>query len=472
LETIVSARKVKMYLIAANHKETALLLWMKTTFQDYLSIMPLVFDITHSFATPLYGFDQQILLEATQNERTFMNDRKSVVDWDHVVMDFLRRHEKAGGNFMAVAIVLNTEGLYDDINKDDDENQAPKPTSTRQPSTPPPIRRETQRHGNDPHRIKLGFVLQSQNSASKDPGQAPNAKSTTNKVTSRNEKEKQAVAEPRPWPAVYLRSSTRMSSNPGRGSTATGSSSGMGLISSMRSIASSARGSASALDTNLTSQHMDVSPRTRFRKTPSVKRFSLLSHGNVFEYETEPSEKPSWPHSEWGRLRSFLDDMSSGALSSSNMETDGTLPPPSAAFTRNGDSKAHASIYDGPMAVTFHPDGEDPEEAAATAATTMDARVGIFSSEFGKQLWDPTSIPSGGTTSTNAASTFHAVNLNNFMWMIGTYATTNGRIKLLFTRHLCLMLTQSTLPPFFKYSYGKRRRISMAPPKVSWYCGY
>jgi hypothetical protein len=159
LETIVSARKVKMHLVEAEHKETALILWMKTTFQDYLSIMPLFFDIIHSFATPLYGFDQQILLEATQNERTFMNDRKGVVDLDHIVVDFLRRHEKAGGNAMTVAIVLDTEGLVDN---NDDENQAPnKPSSALQPTSPPA--RETQPRHAQLHRIELGFVLRGKN---------------------------------------------------------------------------------------------------------------------------------------------------------------------------------------------------------------------------------------------------------------------------------------------------------------------
>jgi hypothetical protein len=420
LETIVSARKVKMHLIAAEHKETALILWLKTTFQDYLSIMPLVFDIIHSFATPLYGFDQQILLEATQNERTFMNDRKSVVDLDHLVVDFLRRHEKAGGNAMAVAIVLDTDGLVDK----DDENQAPnKPTSTQQPASP--AARETQPRHEQLQKIELGFVLRGQNrpgGLTKNPSQPPlklqpNPNATNKASSTNNDKEQQApeVAEPRPWPAVYLRSSTRLS-NPPRGTT-TGSSSGMGLISSMRRSANSVRGSANALDASSQhGMHVDGSPRSRFRKSPSAKRFSLLSHGNVFEYETEPSERPVWPHSEWGRLRSLLDDMSSGTLPVHNIiEADHTSTPTSPT--------PHSSMYDGPMAFTFHPDGEDPEVAGAaeSSSAALDSRVGIFSSEFGKQLWDPTSIPSGGgTTSGIAASIFHAVKLNNNMWMIGT----------------------------------------------------
>jgi hypothetical protein len=427
LETIVSARQVKMHLVAAEHKETALFLWMKTTFQDYLSIMPLMFDSIHSFATPLYGFDQQILLEATQNERTFMNDRKSVVDFDHVVVEFLRRQEKAGGSAMAVAIVLDTNGLVD---KNDDENQGPnKPTSTQQQPTSPTARETKQGHS---HRIELGFVLRGQNRADglgKNPSELPlklqsKPDAANNQATSTNGKERQAArgAEPRAWPAVYLRSSTRLS-NLARGNSTAGTSSGMGLISSMRRGANSVRGSSSTLDANPSSQHgmhIDGSPRSRFRKSPSTKRFSLLSHGNVLEYDTEPSERPTWPHTEWGGLRSLLDDISGGTLSA-NIETDGTSMSSSPPMA--WDAKVHASIYDGPKAFTFHPDGDDPEAVGMAESTfaALDSRGGIFSSEFGKQLWDPATIPSsGGIPSASASSTFHAVKLNDFMWMIGT----------------------------------------------------
>jgi hypothetical protein len=52
-------------------------------------------------------------------------------------------------------------------------------------------------------------------------------------------------------------------------------------------------------------------------------------------------------------------------------------------------------MYDGPVAFTFHSEGEDLEVvgAAENNYAALDSRVGIFSSEFGKQLWDPPSIP-------------------------------------------------------------------------------
>ena len=369
-----------------------------------------------------------------------MNDRKGVIDYDSLVVDFLRRQEKAGGNAMAVALVLDTDGLVDR----EEETQSPNPRPGTTPS-------RGAQHRHHHHRVELGFAIHGahrrnlagehtilrQNSLELQSKSNTNATSTTKK-----EHNQTNAVECRQWPAVYLRSSMRLNT-PARGNTATASRGGMGLISGMRRNASAARGSGSALDGKTPSQHsmhvsssrtsVDGSPGSKYRKSDSTRRCSLLSHGNVFEYETEPSERPSWPHSEWGQLRTLLDEISSGTWTA-NIETDhGSTPSPSP--TRGDDAKAHSSLF-GEQSLAFtvgHPESENQDGtvvAEGIAIGASDTRGSIFSSEFGKQLWDPlpTTLPPGGGTSSStghtssnaAPTTFHAVSLNSFMWIIGT----------------------------------------------------
>ncbi|CAB9517363.1 expressed unknown protein [Seminavis robusta] len=430
LETIVSARKVKQQLIAVGDRETALVLWMKTTFQDYLSIMPLVYDKVLTFATPLYGFDQQILLEATQKERTFLNDQKGVADLDAQIIELLRKQERAGGTSMAVAIVLDT-GI------EDVEEENPAPTSaTHQTSRT----LNWAQSGHHHHRVELGFSMQTTLSKNHAGGGGPTSRKTLvdpNAKSSGGTDEEQKstnVAELRPWPAVYLRSTMRLGT-PTRGGAASNTGGGMGLINGIRRNASSTKGSSSALDGGSSSQHgsslhssrsagsVDGSPRSKYRKSSSTRRCSLLSHGNIFEYETEPSNGSSWPHSEWGQLRSFLEALSLGdGAWSENFVTDHVTNSPNTSPGRMGDTSSLSGVE--PTAVTFHPDGIEPTgEGSGRGSTTFDSRRSILSSDLGKQLWDPLPTPLTTASSSNVASstaptTFHAVQINNFMWMI------------------------------------------------------
>ena len=418
----MSAQKVKQQLVGMPNKDTALALWMKTTFQDYLSIMALVFDRVHTFATPLYGFDQQVLLDATRKERTFLDDRKGVVDLDVLVVDFLRRQEKAGGTDVAVAIVLDTSGLVDD----DDENQAP---SQRAPGST----NRTVRHKHH-HRVELGFAIHQEPKQQPGAPDLPPGRPRSNSLSQRHESHQSSPSMERresasddhlkvkQWPAIYLRSTTRLSGQARTSSSVGGAT--LGLISGMRTNNRSSAtldGPSSSqngihVSNSRTSWSSELSPRSR-----RTSKKSLLSLGNVFEYEAESSNQPSWPHSEWNQLEGLLESMDAGT-GTENVVTDRHSASPNASPHRPNDAACKTgNMFEEPVAVSFpfHPDGVDPAvegEAGggkpATSPAIFESTGSLFSTDLPKQLWESSS-------NSHAPTTFHAVHLSNFMYMIG-----------------------------------------------------
>lgn len=415
LETICMARKVKQHLTAFSNKpETALSLWIMTTFQDYLAIMAVVFDKTHTFSTPLYGFDQQILMEATQAERTFTSDKKAVVDLDNMVIDFLRRQDKAGGAATAVAVVLDTGGLSDG-------EQAPSANANHQR---PGV--ESDHTSKQQHRVELGFALTEPLKQRTPSGfvtapsgnQRQQPQQTAGNAAQDRDDKAINLAEPRMWPAVYLRTSTRLSSQ-ARNASASTASSGIGLISGMRRNTNS-RGSG-LLEGPSSSNHgsglliqnkasSEGSPRSKIRKGSSVNR-SLLN-ANIFEYETEPSDHPSWPHCDWGHLRVFLEAMMNQGAGAANVVSD-TISTSQAASPRKGDVHlASASTFEEPFAVTFQPDGGGEPDDSGTIERPMSQSL-----LSAGQIWEPIPTSSLSTTSENGGTTFHAVLLSDYLWM-------------------------------------------------------
>lgn len=424
LETVVGAQKVKKQLLGMTTKDTALALWMKTTFQDYLSIMPLVFDRVHTFATPLYGFDQQVLLDATRNERTFLDDRKGVVDLDTLVVDLLRRQEKAGGTDMAVAIVLDSSSLSDD----EDESDAKSQHSRGQTKIAAARRKQ-------PHRVELGFAIhqepKSQLTAAVDnsPGRSTLYNVSQHKSNSpaveRKDSSPSDVLESKQLPAIYLRSTTRLIRQ-ARASSGIGGST-LGLISGMRRAGSTNRGgSTSALDgpsSGLQSGMQTSSSRPSWssekmspRSKPSKANRSLLSHGNVFEYEAESSNARSWPHSEWNELKDLLGSMDDGSVAK-NAVTDRPSVSPNAKPPGDPAGKV-GTMNEEPSAVTFYPGGIDPGVEAESGGSKpvpqalFESGGSLFSAELPKHLWE------SSTNNHHAQTTFHAVRLSKFMWMI------------------------------------------------------
>ena len=411
LETIVSAQRVKKQLLRISQKETALVLWMRTTFQDYLSIMPLMFDRIHTFATPLYGFDQQLLLDATKKERTFLDDKRGVVDLDIAVLDFLRRHEKAGGADMAVSIVMDTSGIADD----EDENRSP-PQHSHVSSD------RTVRRKHPLQRVELGFAIHKEPKPSLP--ETPARRSRSNSLSKRHKEahtqspsterreSSSDITKTNQWPAIYLRSTTRQARTM---SSVTGAT--LGLISGMR-------GSTSNLDASSGSQSAlhPSNSRTSWsseKMSPRAKRKparSILSPGNVFEYEAE-STQPSWPHSEWGQLEGLLESMNTETVTAT-VVMDSPINSPHSSDRRKSDANSKTGkIFEQSAAISFHPDGVDPaieDEAGGRksgAQALFESGGSLFSVDLPKQLWV--------SSNNHAPTTFHAVRLSKFKWMIG-----------------------------------------------------
>jgi hypothetical protein len=431
LETICMARKVKQNLASFTSKETALTLWMRTTFQDYLAIMAVVFDKIHTFSMPLYGFDQQIILEATQGERTVLSDKKAVVDLDHLVIEFLRRQDKAGGTATTVAVVLDTGGLHDDEQTPDSNAKHQRPTGGTDQS----------RHH---HRVELGFALRENLKQRTTPSGFP---TPTAPIGSHRQQQQQVAgnapqerdekstgsAEPKMWPAVYLRTSMRLASQ-AKNSGGSNASAGIGLISGMRRSANS-RGSG-LLEGPAASQHgsgllsqsrtsSDGSPRAKFRKGAASIR-NLLPNGNIFEYETEPSDRPSWPHSEWVHLRAFLEAMNQGTETTANVVSDRVPTSPTAPPQRDGEAHlASSGTFEEPFAVTLQPDGGEQEDPGAIEPATSHSLLSAG------QIWDPLPAPPSlslraSPQENSVGTTFHAVHLTDFLWMIGKQRMSDG----------------------------------------------
>lgn len=391
------ARKVKQHFMIFSSKETALILWMKTTFQDYLAIMNILFDKIFTFAEPLFGFDLQILTEVTQGERTKLSDE--VVDLDKEMIEFLKRNEKAGGTAMMVAIVLDDE------------------------------QRPNARHD----RVELGFALQDTGQQQTQSGfsgaplgnqrqqqQQQRAGNKSNASPERDEKTTGFVG-PKLWPAVYLRTSMRLAPHQSRSSAASSANTSLGLISGMRrnthsrgsglEVASASHGSGLLRTTST-----DGSPRSKYRKGASGNR-NLVANGNIFEYVTEPSSHASWPHSEWLHLRSFLEAMTE-KTGTAHIVTD-RLPPnsPTSSPRRSGDAHlAPSSPFEEPLAVTLQPEGAEPEEARNIGSPPASVLVP-------GHLWDQNttqnSLSLRSATSESGGTAFHAVRLSEYMWMSG-----------------------------------------------------
>lgn len=426
-----------------SHKSTALVLWAKTAFQDFLSMMPLIFDRIHAFAHPLYGFDQQVLLEATQKERTFQSDSKGVVDLDSIVSNFLRRQEKASGTPTSVAIVLNTEGLQDDEGESQD-------CQTSQPS------REQTRPATKPTRlaprVELGFALHK--NSMHPPGEGNNRIEnfgTTALPILGQGQGSSSAPESKIWPPIYLRSSMRLKDPPNRGSGNTNGGN-FSLINGMRRNAASVnRGSGTGLEmpqnsprsssshlsnrTSWSSENAGASPRSKYTRSPNSNR-SLLANGNVLEYEPD-SGSASWPHSEWPQLKLLLESLASrDEKADVDVVTDEPPPSPGTAARSQGDPIVRKmSTLEEDAAFTFHPEGVDLAtgeklEPSSNNPSLLDTNGGLFANapELPRPLWPTVAASSGGRTSSNhAPTTFHGIHLSNYMWMVGESRNSDSR---------------------------------------------
>lgn len=116
-ESIIALRKWQLHLPNDN-VDSRYAKWMRKSFHDVLSIIPIYMDRIKVFASPLYGFDtlslwnrNSISQQQGGNTTTSINrNRYMGLEINEAVNDFLRRQEKIGGPPTAVALVFKGEG--------------------------------------------------------------------------------------------------------------------------------------------------------------------------------------------------------------------------------------------------------------------------------------------------------------------------------------------------------------------------
>lgn len=99
-ETILTAQKTKGHLNLSS--KTCMQVWMRQTLQHVMSILPIVFDRIQAFAKPMYGFQ-----DGSEPSTSVPLPLGATQDLESMVLEFLRRQEKAGGPSMAVSVVLD-----------------------------------------------------------------------------------------------------------------------------------------------------------------------------------------------------------------------------------------------------------------------------------------------------------------------------------------------------------------------------
>jgi len=103
MEAVVNLRQWQLHL-PSQKIDTNVARWMNKSFQEIRSLLPIYFDRTKTFATPLYGFDVALLDKRGSDTTT------KKTEWNAAVTDFLARQDKLSGPPTAVAVLLDGEG--------------------------------------------------------------------------------------------------------------------------------------------------------------------------------------------------------------------------------------------------------------------------------------------------------------------------------------------------------------------------
>lgn len=245
--TLLSLRKWKAHL-PKKHVDNRVTHWMHWSIAQVNALLPVYFDRVRAFASPVYGFDVSKLW----HRRVVQPTDERTTDWNAVVVDFLRRHAKGGGNYeMAVALVL------DDVS-----------TGTSS--------------------IERGYQI-----------------GRTEDKTNDCSNEKGIVADVKPtlvgWPAVYLRSSLRL------GSTSVAQPSPRS--SSVWSSQSSLRRSGATVSPAPTAPKRKQS---LLGASPSISNVKTWNLGNqtTLEYAPDVGSVHAFPHTKWELLGDLLDSKS------------------------------------------------------------------------------------------------------------------------------------------------------------------
>lgn len=272
METIVSLRQWQLHMPSTD-VDTRLTRWLRKSFREIQSLLPVYFDRVQAFATPLYGFDTAALRQRQGNVAEADENR---TDWDVTISDFLRRQEKLGGPPTAVAVVLDAAAASN-------------------------------------LHLERGFRFA--------PAETDSKKTEDARVL---------------WPAVYLRStlhlasSSLLSSGPSMNVRSSPLNSGVfrstqtSRIPSWTSAHSGPMGgdSPSARGGRKHSMLLTSSPGLSQRKSAAAVAHH---HQSVLEYAPDVGPATSWPHSDWDALVASLDKNESvGKAASVKLSSRGT----------------------------------------------------------------------------------------------------------------------------------------------------
>lgn len=252
-----------------------------------------------------------------------MKGKRVSADLNGMVVDFLRRQDKAGGPPTVVAVVIDAVTL------------------------------------NNLH-IEHGVQL----------------------TRSNLETEAEAEEDPRTrWPAVYMRSTTHLSSQ------------------SQRTMATSESSSSSNLKSSQSNLLTGWSGTPVSSPVPTLRRKSLVLASHIVEYGPDTGPAKSWPHCEWDQLVLLLD-------------------PQAAATTMEG------------VAVVMDKITEDVDDDAVVAVTYREAedlkgRDSIISIEGAASLFSKAAAHFDETTDDNLSpgkkqppSTFHIVTVSDSIQLV------------------------------------------------------
>ena len=210
--------------------------WFDETCRVLVSLLPIYFDRVAAFAKPLYGFEPLPPVTSSTSR-----------DWERMVIEFLRRQEKAGGPPTAVAVVLDAIGA---------ENL----------------------------HVERGFQIDHEEMKDVDSVELP---------------------ELILWPAVYMRSTLHLGNSATQHRTHHGKASGSG---GLKKRGSASQYSTEWLPSQGSSEHSSSrvfgSSSTR---NLDMDLHTAPPKNRVLEYGPDTGVATSWPHNEWTALVSILD---------------------------------------------------------------------------------------------------------------------------------------------------------------------
>jgi hypothetical protein len=384
---LITAKKLKSCLKLAS--QAGFQVWFRSTLEDILSILPVIFDRIDAFATPRYGFDKSLLVESALKQKDRLTGS---YDFESAVLDLLRRHEKSGGLAMAVAVVLDaakTENLH----------------------------------------IEKGYVVE----------EADPADFQSN-MTDLTPLEMERLE----WPAVFMRTTFHLgAAQGGLGRSPSASGGVFGNIRRSGSLRNSNQmllrsGSRRELETekptqsntglNKVSRSIEatiqvVSPKNKQKKTfglsPSspgqrqrTSSSASLSSFNVLEYEPDIGT-PGWPYSEWSTLLSLLRPPEVNIDSDEAQGQDNRSILHEEAFTFRRTERID------PVAGSDPSDDTQDEDGAFGAVFGLPSLLSAATSNAGVVASSNSSPPPSLSRPHQTTSTcFHVVRLTEFMWMV------------------------------------------------------